>query len=164
VCLRMTPQAKGVRGLSYSNHCGPEGGRGQCVVRAQWSGSFAMPRVRGSAEVIERRFRTYDWKSAVSKYASEVVSLMAQPRKPARNNSFLSRKEMAAVFDVSVAYFNRELRPLFDAKHVHQSDGCLSFYSRGCVECWARAKFKTQPSERSDDAILEDYLLLRHLG
>ncbi len=90
---------------------------------------------------------------------------MSSPVKPKRPTAWLSRREMATVFDVSTTYFDRELRPLFDAKHVHQSDGCLSFYSRGCVEDWARAKHATQVSPQSDADIdnINDLLTLRDL-
>ena len=90
---------------------------------------------------------------------------MSSPVKPKRPTAWLSRREMAAVFDVSVAYFDRELRPLFDTKHVRQSDGFLSFYSRGCVEDWARAKHATQVSPQSDADIdiIDDLLMLQDL-
>ena len=66
---------------------------------------------------------------------------------------------MAAVFDVSVTFFDRELRPLFAAKHIRHTNRRPSFYARGCIDDWSAAKVKKPVVGPIADPLAYHYLL-----
>lgn len=57
---------------------------------------------------------------------------------------------MAEFFDVSIAYFDRDIRPLVQPKHVRRVNRRLFFYGRGVIEAWA-AQNKIMPSFDSSE-------------
>ena len=61
---------------------------------------------------------------------------MAKPIKPDRPGTWLSRQAMADVLDVSLSYFDREVRPRIPAQHVRSEGRRLYFYARGSLDAW----------------------------
>ncbi len=82
---------------------------------------------------------------------------MASPRKPDRPSAWCTKQQMAAAFDVSETYFDREIRPLVPEKCVRHVGRRLRFYCRGVIDAWADAK-KTHSNCDSDFSDLEAYL------
>lgn len=48
----------------------------------------------------------------------------------------LIKGESAAVYDVTVANFDREIRPLVRPQHVRKEVWALDFYARGVLDGW----------------------------
>lgn len=76
---------------------------------------------------------------------------MADPRKPNRQTSWLTKQQMAAVFDVSESYFDREIRPAVPADHIRHSTRGLLFYARGVVDAWSLRRYRRSNVVRNTD-------------
>jgi len=85
---------------------------------------------------------------------------MAVPVKPKRDEAWLSRAQIAGVFDVSVQYFDRVIRPLVASNHIRRRNGRVWFYGRGVVEAWARAQ---APQPSTVEPSIDDLLLTHQL-
>ncbi len=65
---------------------------------------------------------------------------MGSPRKPHRHNAWFSKQATALMFDVTEAYFDRQIRPLVSPQHVDKIGGRLIFYGRGVIDAFVRSK------------------------
>lgn len=85
---------------------------------------------------------------------------MPRPNKPDRAESWLTRAQMAAIFDVSLSYFDRALRPLFESKRLvrYRANRPL-FHARGCIEEWSQLQRRQRQAGQLDNDEL-DYLVL----
>ncbi len=87
---------------------------------------------------------------------------MASPVKPYRPAAWLTKKALAAVFDVNQSYLDREIRQFIRPEHVRRARGRLLFYGRGVIEAWANARAKPQGKaarEQRDEVELEAWRL-----
>jgi len=81
---------------------------------------------------------------------------MANPMKPTRPAAWLTKQAMADVLDVTVNYFDREVRRYAKPEHVRQDGRRLMFYARGIFDVWYEARLQPQP----EPCELGDFLLL----
>ncbi len=81
---------------------------------------------------------------------------MANPAKPTRLAAWLTKQAMADALDVTVNYFDREVRRHAKPEHVRQDGRRLLFYARGVFDSWYEARLRPLP-ELCD---LDDILLL----
>ena len=82
---------------------------------------------------------------------------MANPQKPKRAGTWLSKSQISGVFDISVEYFDRGIRPLMDQNHIRKIGRRVMFYGRGAIEAWARSQAPQPPAVEPslDDLLLE---------
>ena len=78
--------------------------------------------------------------------------------KPNRPRAWFTKAEMANVFDVSVSYFDREIRPLVDAKYVRRDGRRLVFHARSVIESWMRAHSSRDANDVGQQYGLEELL------
>ena len=71
---------------------------------------------------------------------------------------------MCAIFDVSVSFFDSSIRPLLSSEHTRLVDRQLTFYCRGAVEDWSRAKYGPPDRELSFDEMFIIYLAEKKIG
>ncbi len=81
---------------------------------------------------------------------------MANPEKPTRPAAWLTKQAMADALDVTVNYFDREVRRHAKPKDVRQDGRRLLFYARGIFDSWYEARLRPQP----EPCGLDDFLLL----
>ncbi|MEQ8836523.1 MAG: hypothetical protein RID07_06930 [Lacipirellulaceae bacterium] len=80
---------------------------------------------------------------------------MANPSKPTRPDTWLTKQAMADVLDVTVNYFDREVRWLASDHHVKRDGKRLLFYARGVLDGWYAARLSPQtPAQEIDDVEL----------
>ncbi|MCA9240208.1 MAG: hypothetical protein KDA37_08415 [Planctomycetales bacterium] len=82
---------------------------------------------------------------------------MADPTKPNREAAWLTKQAMADVLDVTVNYFDREVRRYATAEHVRRDGQRLLFYARGVLDAWYTARLR--PTPELDDLDLQCLLL-----
>lgn len=83
---------------------------------------------------------------------------MPSPEKPHRPDAWLTKRAMADVLDVTVGYFDKEVRRFAAEDHVKQDGRQLLFYARGLLDAWYSAKLR--PPSSVDDNDVELSLLL----
>ena len=86
---------------------------------------------------------------------------MPNPQKPDRPAAWLTKQQMAEVLDVTVAYFDREVRRHARAEHVRRQGRRLLFYCRGVLDAWYASRHRgpvTPPDERELEPV--DLLLM----
>lgn len=66
-----------------------------------------------------------------------MFQVRASSPKPTRPSSWLTKGQIAAVFDVSERYFDRDIRPFVRREHIRANGRKLRFYARGVIEAWA---------------------------
>ena len=67
---------------------------------------------------------------------------------------------MAAVLDVSVGYFDRDVRPFARPEHVRKDGRKLLFYSRGVLDAWYEARLRPMPGpDEVDELMLQSMFL-----
>jgi len=64
---------------------------------------------------------------------------MANPVKPTRQAAWLTKQAMADAIDVTVGYFDREVRRHAQPQHVRRDGRRLLFYARGVLDAWYEA-------------------------
>ena len=86
---------------------------------------------------------------------------MAAPCKPNRPEAWLTKQQMANALDMTVAYFDREVRRHVRSKHVREDGRRLYFYSRGVLDAWyeSRRPQMKQPAPLADDLDYETLFL-----
>ncbi|QDS98150.1 hypothetical protein [Adhaeretor mobilis] len=65
---------------------------------------------------------------------------MADPKKPTRPDAWLTKQAMAGVLDVTVNYFDREVRRHATEQHVKRDGKRLLFFARGVLDAWYTAR------------------------
>lgn len=65
---------------------------------------------------------------------------MPSPTKPSRDAAWFTKQQMADALDITVAYFDREIRRHAKPEYVRQDGKRLMFYCRGVLDEWYRAK------------------------
>jgi len=84
---------------------------------------------------------------------------MANPAKPTRPAAWLTKQAMADVLDVTVNYFDREVRRHAKPEHVRQQGRQLMFYARGILDAWFEARLRPQPKLSELDSIELELML-----
>ena len=69
-----------------------------------------------------------------------------------RESGWLTRRQMAAVFDVSPWSFDQHVRPLLPADAVRGEGKDLRFYAAGVVEAWAIRRFRPSAENKSGES------------
>ncbi|MBX3435313.1 MAG: hypothetical protein KF847_18505 [Pirellulales bacterium] len=72
---------------------------------------------------------------------------MAGPTKPDRPAAWLAKQALADVLDVTVNYFDREVRRHAKPEHVRRDGKRLLFYARGVLDAWYGARMRPTQSD-----------------
>ena len=84
---------------------------------------------------------------------------MSDPTKPSREAAWLTKQAMADVLDVTVGYFDREIRRYAKPEHIRREGKRLMFYARGVLDSWYSARLRATPVDPQLSAEI-DFLIL----
>lgn len=89
---------------------------------------------------------------------------MPSPIKPDRPQTWLTRTEMAAVFDVSLSYFDRAIRPFFESQKlvIYRANRPL-FHARKCIDEWSQLNLARRRVPESNCLNIDHLMLTENL-
>jgi hypothetical protein len=85
---------------------------------------------------------------------------MGSPIKPTRPAAWIGKQALADVLDVTVGYFDREVRRYVSPAHVRRDGKRLLFYARGVLDAWYSAKLRPPATAAADDDLAAELEVL----